>query len=214
MNFASDLRTSGDFNDIRENERPVPQNRGPTRRQEPPWQPPVPVERTPASKPENAIRQAKRNSIPSAQLKPQSIVNKPSKPSTADSGPGRPPKLSSEQKPNAQFSSVQRKLSNGPQDVRRKYHIWYLKGYRIISLWINLLITFVLQKSKNSDEASVDAKLEQAKRKLHERYQQVENGLLFFFFGCFFHSIQIKTNLTLLLNHVLVVQRSGNERYK
>ncbi|KAL0928885.1 hypothetical protein M5K25_000815 [Dendrobium thyrsiflorum] len=149
MDDDGNFRTPGDFDNIRDTERTVPRNRGPPRRQEPPRQrqPEVPMEKTQVSKQEIVVRQAKPQAIPSAQSKPQGIVNKPSKPSAADSGPGRPLKPSPVQKPNTQFSNVQRKLSNGP-----------------------------MEKSKNSEEASVDAKLEQAKRKLHERYQQVENA--------------------------------------
>lgn len=141
------FKTSGDFEKIRDTERPVPQNRGPAMRQEPPRQLVVPVEKLQASKQEIVVHQAKPNVIFSSQSKPQSIINKPSKPSSANSGPGRPLKPSFEQKPNTQFSTVQKKISNGPQD-----------------------------KSKISDEDSVNAKLEQAKRNLHERYQQAENA--------------------------------------
>lgn len=147
MDDDGNFGTSGDFDKIRDTERPAPQNRGPVRRQEPPRQPAVPVEKAHVNRQVIVVRQEKPHPIPNAQSKPQGIVNKLSRPSTADSGPGRPLKLSPEQNPNTQFSSAQRKLSICPQD-----------------------------KSNNSDEESVHAKLELAKRKLHERYQQVENA--------------------------------------
>ncbi|WOL16383.1 putative mediator of RNA polymerase II transcription subunit 26b [Canna indica] len=85
----------------------------------------------------------------------QDIPSKQSKPVIAESGPGRPAKLTSERivssdtKPKLQQDTAkhQRKPPMIPQD-----------------------------KPKFSEEASVRAKLEIAKRKLHEGYQQAENA--------------------------------------
>lgn len=55
-----------------------------------------------------------------------------------------------------------------------------------------LISVSYLQKSKYSEEASVRAKLEVSKRKLHEGYQQADNGMIIFlkilvhFIGLFF----------------------------
>lgn len=83
--------------------------------------------------------------------KKQEAVMKPNKPLTAESGPGRPPKASVEQKikneTRTQKVSIQRRPPATPQD-----------------------------KMKCSDEAAVRVKLEASKRKLQERYQEAENA--------------------------------------
>ncbi|URE05951.1 hypothetical protein MUK42_20791 [Musa troglodytarum] len=85
----------------------------------------------------------------------EGIVNRQSKPVILDSGPGRPPKLPHAQnvgrpmkpKQHQDSGALRRKLLVGPQD-----------------------------KTKCSEESSIREKLELAKRKLHEGYQQAENA--------------------------------------
>ncbi|MED6132668.1 hypothetical protein PIB30_021151 [Stylosanthes scabra] len=84
---------------------------------------------------------------------------RPSRAATGDSGPGRPPKSSMQRKSNAEPKpKPEQKVNNGT--VTRKPPVEQQ------------------DKSKCLDDS---AKLEVAKRKLQERYQQAENGLSFLF---------------------------------
>ncbi|XP_043693715.1 probable mediator of RNA polymerase II transcription subunit 26b [Telopea speciosissima] len=86
--------------------------------------------------------------------KPEAVIRQ-TKPSNTESGPGRPPKQSSVPKSNSEtkfqqkmdINGIQKRPESGQQD-----------------------------KLKSSDEISVRAKLEAAKRKLQEGYQQAENA--------------------------------------
>ncbi|MED6162090.1 hypothetical protein PIB30_067051 [Stylosanthes scabra] len=78
---------------------------------------------------------------------------RPSRPATADSGSGRPPKSCMQQRSNAEPKPEQ-KVGNGT--VTRKPPV---------------------EQQNCSDDS---ARLEDAKRKLQERYQQAENGLFLF----------------------------------
>ncbi|XP_043722697.1 probable mediator of RNA polymerase II transcription subunit 26b [Telopea speciosissima] len=86
--------------------------------------------------------------------KPDTII-KQTKPSSTESGPGRPPKQSSEPKASNETKFQQRMDLTGIQ--KRP-----VAGQQ--------------DKSKLTDEISVRAKLEAAKRKLQEGYQQAENA--------------------------------------
>ncbi|KAL5546720.1 hypothetical protein UlMin_006407 [Ulmus minor] len=86
------------------------------------------------------------------QVRKQEGVVKPNKPLNTDSGPGRPPKPSSEQKVNNQT-----KLQQKPAGIQRRP------------------FSAPQNKFKCSDE-DVQMKLEATKRKLQERYQQAENA--------------------------------------
>ncbi|CAL0323524.1 unnamed protein product [Lupinus luteus] len=77
------------------------------------------------------------------------------KPLTADSGLGRPPKSSMQRKSNAE-PKVQQKVDNNTLTKRPPI------GQQ--------------DKLKYSDDAAVQVKLEATKRRLQERYQQVENA--------------------------------------
>ncbi|XP_050234404.1 probable mediator of RNA polymerase II transcription subunit 26b isoform X2 [Mercurialis annua] len=85
----------------------------------------------------------------SQQIRRQEATVRPDKPSTNSSAPGRLQKQSSEQKLQRKPDKLisQRKPPSGQQD-----------------------------KFKCSDDVAVQKKLEASKRKLHERYQQVENA--------------------------------------
>ncbi|XP_008798351.1 probable mediator of RNA polymerase II transcription subunit 26b isoform X1 [Phoenix dactylifera] len=154
MDDDGNLRNNGEFDKNREDGRRLPVNHETVRKQQPPCQPVVTEDRGQMRKQEPVMRQTKPQEASAPQAKPQRILRKESKPLSANSGPGRPAKLPSEQKavdemkPKQQdLSSVQRKPPVIPQD-----------------------------KSKYSEEALVRAKLEAAKRKLHEGYQQAENA--------------------------------------
>ncbi|KAK8928619.1 putative mediator of RNA polymerase II transcription subunit 26b [Platanthera zijinensis] len=93
-------------------------------------------------------RQAKPLSAPVAPPKPQGTVSNFAKPSIAASKPSRPPlRPTYEQKSSDQVFAVQKMPSSIPVD-----------------------------KSKDDEEALLRAKLELAKRKLHEGYEQAENS--------------------------------------
>ncbi|THU62592.1 hypothetical protein C4D60_Mb01t06740 [Musa balbisiana] len=106
-------------------------------------------------KQEPQMRHSKPHEICIGQAKSQNILPKQSNPVISESGPGRPVKLAFEQKVRneAKFkqppdtAALQRKPPMIPRD-----------------------------KSKYSEEAPVQAKLEATKRKLQEGYQQAENA--------------------------------------
>ncbi|KAJ4972207.1 hypothetical protein NE237_005306 [Protea cynaroides] len=86
--------------------------------------------------------------------KPEAVIRQ-MKPSNSGSGPGRPPTQSSEPKANNETKFQQKMDTNGIQ--KRP-------------------VASQQDKSKSPDEISVRAKLEAAKRKLQEGYQQAENA--------------------------------------
>ncbi|KAG1327712.1 putative mediator of RNA polymerase II transcription subunit 26b [Cocos nucifera] len=154
MDDDGNLRNNGEFDKNWENRKRHPVNHEPVRKQQPPRQPVVAEDRGQMRKQEPVVRQIKPQEASALQAKPQGILRKERKPVSADFGPGRPARLPSEQKAGDEMkakqqdlSAVQRKPPMIPQD-----------------------------KSKNSEEALVRAKLEAAKRKLHEGYQQAENA--------------------------------------
>ncbi|URD72690.1 hypothetical protein MUK42_25054 [Musa troglodytarum] len=129
---------------------------GYSRRQEP-HRSATPEEKLRRQEPQ--MRQSKPHEICIGQAKSQNILHKQSNPVISESGPGRPVKLAFEQKvcnkakikQPPDTAALQRKPPMIPRD-----------------------------KSKYIEEAPVQAKLEATKRKLHEGYQQAENGLFNF----------------------------------
>ncbi|KAL2535191.1 putative mediator of RNA polymerase II transcription subunit 26b [Abeliophyllum distichum] len=99
-------------------------------------------------------RKAEQKKNPEAAMKKQASLIKPNKPLTGESGPGRP-------KPN-----VERRVNNEIK-VQRKPDKSAVQRRSLPPQQ---------DKSRCNDETSVRAKLEAAKRKLHERYQEVENA--------------------------------------
>ncbi|TXG70207.1 hypothetical protein EZV62_005142 [Acer yangbiense] len=89
------------------------------------------------------------------QMKRQEAVVKPNKPTNTSSGPGRPPK-----------QNMGQKVSNEPKLQQRSEKVTIQKK------------SFSSQqdKFKCSDEDPVQVKLEATKRKLQERYQEVQNA--------------------------------------
>ncbi|KAG6529567.1 probable mediator of RNA polymerase II transcription subunit 26b [Zingiber officinale] len=104
---------------------------------------------------ENEMKQSKPQTISIGNPNSQNIPSNQSKLLIAESGPGRPTRYTSEQqictemktKWQQDTATIQRKMPMIPQE-----------------------------KSKCSEESFVRAKLEAAKRKLHEGYQQAENA--------------------------------------
>ncbi|XP_061374748.1 probable mediator of RNA polymerase II transcription subunit 26b [Gastrolobium bilobum] len=91
----------------------------------------------------------------SQQPRKNEVAVRVNKPETADNGPVRPPKSTMQRKSNME-PKMQPKIENNtipkkPPMIQK-------------------------DKSKFSDEVAVQVKLEATKRKLHERYQQVENA--------------------------------------
>ncbi|CAL9198571.1 probable mediator of RNA polymerase II transcription subunit 26b [Musa acuminata AAA Group] len=104
---------------------------------------------------EPIMRRTKPQELSVVQEKPQVMINRQNNRVIPDTGPGRSSTLSSEQKNGNEMNhSKQQEVAA----LQRKPRI-------------------ILQdKSKYSEEASVQAKLEVSKRKLHEGYQQADNA--------------------------------------
>ncbi|KAL1531385.1 putative mediator of RNA polymerase II transcription subunit 26b isoform X1 [Salvia divinorum] len=126
---------------------------------------------------------------------------KPHRPSSDESGPGRPKPPSTESalgrfkpspKPKAEYETtkaqqksenlpIQRKPMPPQQEVCPLQTLYWLylsiRAIAIVFL-ITLLYCTSCQKVNSKNEASVRMKLEAAKRKLQERYQEAENGEL------------------------------------
>ncbi|KAL6009844.1 hypothetical protein ACLOJK_000275 [Asimina triloba] len=90
-----------------------------------------------------------------SQVRKPVVVCKQTKSSSVESGPGRPQKTASEQRVDVDAKLKQRTELAGVQKRQSQT---------------------VQDKSKNFDELSVQVKLEAAKRKLQEGYQQAENA--------------------------------------
>ncbi|WOL01837.1 putative mediator of RNA polymerase II transcription subunit 26b [Canna indica] len=127
--------------------------RGQMRKQEQ-W-PALPAEKRNFRREELVMRTSKPPLEPCImQEKPQFIVNKQSKPVVPESGPGRPPKFPTVRKADNEMNS------------RKQQQVAFPRKPPMVPQ----------DKSKNLEEDSVRARLEVAKRKLHEGYQQAENA--------------------------------------
>ncbi|KAJ8505854.1 hypothetical protein OPV22_006740 [Ensete ventricosum] len=192
--FFDEMDDDGNFRNNGEFEKPwenggTPENDVPHRKQQPPKQYAIPKEKaetrrqepsqfiTPEGKevtrrqlpPHSAIvedkSQMKQQKTVMRPGKPQvpgigqgrydGIENRQSKPVLLDSGPGRPPKLPHTQNAGRQMKPKQHQDSGA---LRRK------------------LLVVPQDKTKCSEESLIREKLELAKRKLHEGYQQAENA--------------------------------------
>ncbi|WOK95949.1 putative mediator of RNA polymerase II transcription subunit 26b [Canna indica] len=128
---------------------------------------------------ESVIRQTKPKETLTGQEKHESIMNKQRIPV---SGPGRPKNSALEQKTGGHMkpkliqdnAGLRRKSSIIPQDVCFS-GLKLLDNVDLAEL-IDLIISHFIQKTKNSEEALIRARLEVAKRKLQEGYQQAENA--------------------------------------
>lgn len=143
-------RNGGEFNKNRENGRKPPsENHHNIPRRKPQQLQNEPAATLPKEKKGEQMK--KQEAI----MKKQSSVMKPNKPPIAESGPGRPVKLNMEQRAQS-VTKIQQK----PDKVtipRRP-------------------LASQQDKSRCSDEAADQVKLEATKRKLQERYQQAENA--------------------------------------
>ncbi|KAL2226067.1 UNVERIFIED_CONTAM: putative mediator of RNA polymerase II transcription subunit 26b, partial [Sesamum indicum] len=127
-------------------------------------------------------------------LRKQAPPSKPNRPPGGESGPGRPRPPSSESgpgrprpavrpKPNNEIK-VQQKSDTGTIQKKpmpqQEVGIWKSWKYELMLLLLLIVIlllqVFSYQKSNGNNEASVRMKLEAAKRKLQERYQEAENA--------------------------------------
>lgn len=117
-----------------------------------------------------------------ASVNKQGTHLKPNKPSIVESGPGRPTKPSSEHRVHHD-TKLQRKPetvnSQRPPVSQQNVCLAVSDLFKLFANQLKLWADGYLfeQKSRCSDEASVQVKLEATKRKLQERYQQAENGL-------------------------------------
>ncbi|CAI9779549.1 unnamed protein product [Fraxinus pennsylvanica] len=147
MDDDGNPRNSGEFNKNRENGRKP--------RTEKPNIPKMKHQVTCDSSTPSEDRKAEQKKNPEAVMKKQASLIKPNKSLTGESGPGRP-KSNVERRVNNEIK-VQRKPDNSA--VQRR--------------------SLPPQQDKprcGNDESSVRAKLEAAKRKLQERYQEAENA--------------------------------------
>ncbi|URE28405.1 hypothetical protein MUK42_36227 [Musa troglodytarum] len=126
---------------------------GRVRRREP-WQSAIPEDGLHMRRRESEMMQPEVHEICVWQAKSPSILSKQSKAVIAELGPGRSAKLAPEQKAFSEAKVIQRQETAA---LERKPPM-------------------ILQDSKHSEEASVQAKLEVVKRKLHEGYQQADNA--------------------------------------
>ncbi|XP_064943441.1 probable mediator of RNA polymerase II transcription subunit 26b [Musa acuminata AAA Group] len=132
----------------------VPEGMEVIRRKEPPHSA-IPEELKQMRLQAPVMRRMKQQDPLICQSKNEGILNKQSKPVIPDSGPGRPPKLVRTLKAGGEMKPKQHQDDAGP---RRKQ------------------LATTQDKTKFSEEVSIRTKLELAKRKLHEGYQQAENA--------------------------------------
>ncbi|RWW12687.1 hypothetical protein GW17_00023636 [Ensete ventricosum] len=139
----------------------TPEGKEVTRRQLPPHS--AIVEDKSQMKQQKTVMRPGKPQVPGiGQGRCDGIENRQSKPVLLDSGPGRPPKLPHTQNAGRQMKPKQHQDSGA---LRRKLTLTYL------------IILYSMQKTKCSEESLIREKLELAKRKLHEGYQQAENGM-------------------------------------
>ncbi|KAJ1262905.1 hypothetical protein BS78_09G144700 [Paspalum vaginatum] len=150
-----------------------PANHSAVTRQEPPRSSPGAVEKVQFRRPELArqeppMRQAnpQKPQSSSLQAKPHGMLNKQSKPSSYESGPGRPLKAAPQQKPFGDMHiAVERKPMASLMDKSR------------LSAQSSAGAKLELAKPKIYDDGlDNNRKLEAAKRRLQERYQEAENA--------------------------------------
>ncbi|CAL9111369.1 unnamed protein product [Musa textilis] len=152
MDDDGNFRNNGEFEKQWKNGRMLKVNDEPERKQQPPKQPVIPKEKGEARRQELVIKQAKPQEHLVSKAKHEIIVNKQSAP--VMSGPGRQLKLASSPKVHSEMKTTQHQDNAG---VQRKTSV------------------VSQDKTRNSEEVLIQAKLEVAKRKLHEGYQLAEN---------------------------------------
>ncbi|XP_064934217.1 probable mediator of RNA polymerase II transcription subunit 26b isoform X2 [Musa acuminata AAA Group] len=127
--------------------------KGHVRRREP-WQSAIPEDKLHMRRRELEMRQPELHEICVWQATSQSILRKQSKAVIVESGPDKSAKLAPEQKASSEAKVKQQRDTAA----------------------LKRMPPMILQDSKYSEEASVQAKLEVVRRKLHEGYRQAENA--------------------------------------
>ncbi|KAI3444300.1 hypothetical protein Pfo_000965 [Paulownia fortunei] len=158
MDDDGNPRNSGEFNKNRESGRKPTLQKTDTRN----WK----VESPDGSRapPKDGKAEQKRN--PEAMLKKQAPPSKPNRPPSGESGPGRPKPPSSESGPGRPKPAVKPKVNNEIK-VQQKSDKGTIQKKPMPPQQ---------EKLNSNNEASVRVKLEAAKRKLQERYQEAENA--------------------------------------
>jgi len=153
--------------------------------QEPPQHSPGTVEKVQFRRPESArqepsMRQAnpQKPQNSSLQVKPHGVLNsnKQSKPSSYESGPGRPLKAAPPQKP---FGDMKPRQPHNSAE-RRPTTIQMDKP-RLAAQSSSGARLELAKPKVNDDGLDNNRKLEAAKRRLQERYQEAENGSCLYF---------------------------------
>ncbi|XP_062179928.1 probable mediator of RNA polymerase II transcription subunit 26a [Phragmites australis] len=180
MDEDGNLRHNNDANlgNKRGNTGGRPANHSAVARQEPPRPSPEAVERVQFRRPELASQEpSMRHTNPqkpqssSLQVKPHGMLNKQSKPSSFESGPGRPLKAAPQQKP---FGDMKLKQTREHISVERKPTARQMDKSRLA---LQQSAGVKLAKPKIYDDGlDNNRKLEAAKRRLHEGYQEAENA--------------------------------------
>ncbi|XP_062231380.1 probable mediator of RNA polymerase II transcription subunit 26a [Phragmites australis] len=159
-----------------------PANHSAVAKQEPPRPSPGAIEKVRSRRPELArqeqepsMRQAnpQKPQCSSLPVKPHGMLNKQSKPSSFESGPGRPLKAAPQQKP---FGDMKLKQTRERIAVERKPTASQMDKSRLAAQH-SAGVKLELAKPKICDDGlDNNRKLEAAKRRLQERYQEAENA--------------------------------------
>ncbi|KAL5231573.1 hypothetical protein ABZP36_030349 [Zizania latifolia] len=122
----------------------------------------------PSMKPANP--QAPQNS--SLQVRQQGMLNRQSKPLNSESGPGRPLKAAPQQKP---FTEMKSRLIREQVAVERKPAVGHVDKSRLRAQ-PSAGVKLESAKPRICDGLESNSRLEAAKRRLQERYQEAENA--------------------------------------
>ncbi|KAG8068707.1 hypothetical protein GUJ93_ZPchr0005g15227 [Zizania palustris] len=117
-----------------------------------------------------AIPQTPQNS--SLQVRHQGMLNKQSKPLGSESGPGKPLRAASQQKP---FTEMKSRLTREQVVVERKPAAGYVDKSRLPTQ-PSAGVKLETAKPKIYDGLESNSRLEAAKRRLQERYQEAKNA--------------------------------------
>jgi hypothetical protein len=110
------------------------------------------------------------------QTKPQGMLNKQSRPSSLESGPGRPIKAAPQQKP---VGGMKLKQTREHIAFERKPTANQMDKSRLAAQSSTGARLELAKPKTNDDGLDNNRKLEAAKRRLQERYQEAENGSFF-----------------------------------
>ncbi|TVU19376.1 hypothetical protein EJB05_35521 [Eragrostis curvula] len=182
MDEDGNLRHNNDANigNKRGNTGGRPANNSAVARQEPPRPSPGTVEKAQFRRPELArqdpsVRQAnpQRPQTSSLQIKPHGVLNKQSKPSSFESGPGRPIKAAPQLKPTGDMKLKQTREQSA---VERKPMASQMDKSRLAAQPSAGARLELAKPKTNDDGLDNNRRLEAAKRRLQERYQEAENA--------------------------------------